>query len=69
VSTPSEAGVGFVGRSRFALFTGRSERVYHVANKDELLDDMVDLVFAEIGVPPDGVDWILDGLERARDTT
>src|SRR6476659_8777938 len=29
----------------------------HVANKSELLDGMVDLVFGEIGLPPDGADW------------
>jgi AcrR family transcriptional regulator len=29
----------------------------HVANKDDLLDGMVDLVFAEIGVPAHGIDW------------
>ncbi len=29
----------------------------HVANKDDLIDGIVDLVFTEIGLPPDGVDW------------
>ena len=29
----------------------------HVANKDDLLDGMVDLVFAEIEPPPTDVDW------------
>ena len=29
----------------------------HVANKDQLLDGMVDLVFGEIELPEDGVDW------------
>jgi AcrR family transcriptional regulator len=29
----------------------------HVANKDDLLDGMVDLVFGEIGPPPRGADW------------
>jgi AcrR family transcriptional regulator len=29
----------------------------HVANKDDLLDGMVDLVFAEIVLPGDGSDW------------
>jgi AcrR family transcriptional regulator len=29
----------------------------HVANKSELLDGMVDLVFSEIGLPPVGADW------------
>jgi len=30
---------------------------HHVANKDEILDGMVDAVFAEIELPPDGIDW------------
>jgi AcrR family transcriptional regulator len=29
----------------------------HVANKDELLDGMIDVVFAEIGLPSAEVDW------------
>ena len=29
----------------------------HVANKDDLIDAMVDVVFAEIGVPSGGGDW------------
>jgi AcrR family transcriptional regulator len=30
---------------------------HHVANKDDILDGMVDIVFSEIELPPDGVDW------------
>src|SRR5437764_13703077 len=29
----------------------------HVANKAELLDGMVDLIFSEIELPDDGSDW------------
>jgi AcrR family transcriptional regulator len=29
----------------------------HVANKDDLVDGLVDLVFAEIELPPEGPDW------------
>jgi AcrR family transcriptional regulator len=29
----------------------------HVANKDDMLDGMVDVVFSEIDLPPDGVHW------------
>ena len=29
----------------------------HVANKDELLDGMVDIVFGEIELPPGDLDW------------
>jgi AcrR family transcriptional regulator len=38
----------------------------HVANKDELLDGMVDLVFGEIDLPRDGVDWKTAMRERAQ---
>ena len=37
----------------------------HVANKDELLDDMVDVVFGEIGPPPGAADWRAAMRERA----
>lgn len=37
----------------------------HVANKDDLMDAMVDLVFAEIGLPSTGVDWKTAMRERA----
>ena len=29
----------------------------HVANKDDILDGMIDVVFSEIELPPDDVDW------------
>jgi AcrR family transcriptional regulator len=29
----------------------------HVANKDDLIDGMVDIVFGEVGLPPSGTDW------------
>jgi AcrR family transcriptional regulator len=37
----------------------------HVANKDELLDGMVDLVFGEIGLPDRGSDWKTAMRDRA----
>ncbi|TFV86967.1 TetR/AcrR family transcriptional regulator [Blastococcus sp. CT_GayMR16] len=37
----------------------------HVANKDALLDGMVDLVFAEIDLPPGDPDWRTAMRERA----
>lgn len=37
----------------------------HVANKDDLLDGMVDAVFGEIGPPPSGADWKLAMRRRA----
>jgi len=38
----------------------------HVANKDELLDGMVDLVFGEIDLPPGGGDWKAAMCHRAQ---
>jgi AcrR family transcriptional regulator len=37
----------------------------HVANKDDLLDGMVDVVFDEIGLPPPGADWKTAMRQRA----
>jgi AcrR family transcriptional regulator len=37
----------------------------HVANKDDLLDGMVDVVFGEIELPTDGTDWRTAMRERA----
>jgi AcrR family transcriptional regulator len=37
----------------------------HVANKDDLLDGMVDVVFSEIELPSDGTDWRTGMRERA----
>ncbi len=37
----------------------------HVADKDDLLDGLVDAVFAEIGVPPAEADWRTAMRERA----
>ncbi len=38
---------------------------YHVANKDEVLDGMVDLVFREIDLPASGADWKAAMRQRA----
>jgi AcrR family transcriptional regulator len=48
----------------------------HVANKDDLIDGMVDIVFGEVGLPAGGTDWraamrqrgisLLDALARHR---
>jgi AcrR family transcriptional regulator len=38
---------------------------HHVANKDDLLDGMVDVVFSEIELPSDGTDWRTGMRERA----
>src|SRR3981081_2749210 len=46
----------------------------HVANKDDILAGIVDVVFSQVGLPPEGVDWktavrrvaisVREGLER-----
>ena len=38
---------------------------YHVANKDRVLDGMVDLVFGEIDLPVPGADWRVAMRQRA----
>jgi AcrR family transcriptional regulator len=37
----------------------------HVANKDDMLDGMVDVVFSEIELPPRGTDWKTGMRQRA----
>jgi AcrR family transcriptional regulator len=37
----------------------------HVANKDDILDGIVDLVFSEIALPPEGTDWKTAMRQRA----
>jgi AcrR family transcriptional regulator len=46
-----------------ALSAGAMSLYHYVANKEELLDGMVDLVFAEIEAPTSDSDW-RDGLRR-----
>src|SRR3954451_23238499 len=38
---------------------------YHVANKDEILDALIDIVFAEIELPVPGSDWRAEMERRA----
>lgn len=40
-----------------ALGAGAMSLYYYVANKDELLDAMIDVVFEEIELPPADTDW------------
>ena len=47
------------------LGAGAMSLYHHVANKDELLDGMVDLVFAEIALPSPETDWRTAMRERA----
>ena len=38
---------------------------HHVANKDDVLDGIVDIVFSEIDLPEGGADWKAAMRERA----
>ncbi|WP_137843115.1 TetR/AcrR family transcriptional regulator [Microbacterium sp. 2FI] len=40
-----------------ALGAGAMSLYHYVASKDELLDAMIDIVFDEIELPPDGTEW------------
>lgn len=52
-------GVDGLSMRRLAaeLGAGAMSLYHYVANKDELLDAMVDVVFSEIEPPPEGDDW------------
>ena len=57
---------GLTIRSLAAALGVKPMSVYHyVANKDEILDGIVDLVFAEIDLPTSGGDWRLQMRCRA----
>lgn len=59
VELADEVGIGPLTIRRLADRLGvRPMSIYHyVAGKDEILDGMVDAVFAEMALPPDGLDW------------
>ncbi|GAB3709399.1 TetR/AcrR family transcriptional regulator [Mariniluteicoccus flavus] len=52
-------GVGGLSMRRLAgtLGKGAMSLYHYVASKDELLDAMIDVVFDEIELPPEGADW------------
>lgn len=52
-------GVDGLSMRRLAgmLDAGAMSLYHYVANKDELLDGMIDVVFDEIELPPDDADW------------
>jgi len=59
VALADEAGIGAVSMRRLAQELGVVPMALykHVADKDELLDGMVDTVIAEIDPPDPGLDW------------
>jgi AcrR family transcriptional regulator len=52
-------GVDGLSMRRLAgeLGAGAMSLYHYVANKEELLDAMIDVVFGEIELPPEGTDW------------
>jgi len=67
VAFADESGIAALSMRKLgdALGVEAMSLYYHVANKDELLDGMVDLVFGEIDLPAGGVDWRTAMRERA----
>ena len=61
-------GLGGVTMRRLAQELGieAMSLYHHVANKEDILDGMVDMVFAEIDLPADGTDWKTAMRERAQ---
>ena len=66
-ASPTSSGIGLLSMRKLgeALGVEAMSLYNHVANKDELLDGMVDLVFAEIELPAVGADWTTAMRERA----
>ena len=67
VAFADENGIGSLSMRKLGETLGvEAMSLYnHVANKDELLDGMVDLVFSEIGLPSGGADWRTAMRQRA----
>jgi AcrR family transcriptional regulator len=67
VALADDGGLGSLTMRRLGQELGvEAMSLYnHVANKSDLLDGMVDLVFAEIGLPPSGAAWRTAMRERA----
>ena len=67
VALADESGLGTLSMRKLGDTLGvEAMSLYnHVANKDELLDGMVDLVFGEIDLPSGQADWKTEMRERA----
>jgi AcrR family transcriptional regulator len=67
VALADENGIGTLTMRKLAdrLQVEPMSLYHHVANKDEILDGMVDVVFREIELPPTGVEWKTAMRERA----
>ncbi|MFC0529402.1 TetR/AcrR family transcriptional regulator [Phytohabitans kaempferiae] len=67
VAMADEAGTGVPSMRNLADRLGvKAMALYHhFRNKDVLLDHMIDLVFSEVELPPEGVDWQVAMRRRA----
>jgi AcrR family transcriptional regulator len=67
VALADESGIGALTMRRLAdrLLVEPMSLYHHVANKDEILDGMVDVVFREIKLPSPGADWKAAMRDRA----
>jgi len=67
VALADEAGIAALTMRKLAdrLLVEPMSLYHHVANKDEILDAMVDVVFREIDLPPLDVDWKVAMRQRA----
>ena len=67
IAFADEHGIASVSMRRLgeALGVEAMSLYNHVANKDELLDDMVDVVFSEIALPAGAADWRTAMRQRA----
>ena len=68
VALADDEGIGALTMRRLAQELGveAMSLYHHVANKDDILDGMVDTVFGEIELPADGADWKTAMRDRAR---
>jgi len=67
VALADAEGIGSLTMRRLAQELGieAMSLYHHVANKDDILDGMVDMVFSEIDLPSDGSEWKTAMLQRA----
>jgi AcrR family transcriptional regulator len=67
INLADKGGIGSLSMRRLAQELGvEAMSLYnHVANKDDILDGIVDVVFGEVGLPPRGADWKTAMSQRA----
>ncbi|MEN3269558.1 TetR/AcrR family transcriptional regulator [Pseudonocardia sp.] len=67
VALADAAGLGSLSMRKLAQELGveAMSLYHHVANKEDILDGMVDVVFAEIELPSDGTEWKTAMRQRA----